>query len=50
MSIKTGEQHHINTKKGCFKNYIVTAHKATSVTHSSTGYFVTKDDLNLVVL
>lgn len=31
------------------RNYVVTAHKPTSVAHSAVGHFTGADDLNLII-
>ena len=33
----------------CAYNYVVTAHKPTSVSHSAVGHFTGPEDLNLII-
>lgn len=35
--------------EGCQLNYVVSAHKPTSVQHSAVGHFTSATDLNLVI-
>lgn len=36
-------------EEGCAFNYVVSAHKPTSVQHSAVGHFTSPTDLNLIV-
>ena len=36
-------------QEGCQYNYVVSAHKPTSVQHSAVGHFTAASDLNLVI-
>lgn len=36
-------------QEGCQFNYVVSAHKPTSVQHSAVGHFTSATDLNLII-
>lgn len=44
-----GQEAELGAVSGCMYNYVVSAQKPTSVTHSVVGNFTSADDLNLVV-